>query len=43
MIATGAEATGSDIVLEAVLEAEVAHNAKQFFGQAASDIIANKQ
>ncbi|QCE06307.1 hypothetical protein DEO72_LG9g1318 [Vigna unguiculata] len=29
----GADVKGSDIVLEAILEAEVAHNAKEFFSQ----------
>lgn len=29
---------GSDIVLEAVLEAEVAHNAKDFFSQPENQI-----
>jgi len=28
-----ADVKGSDIVLEAILEAEVAHNAKEFFSQ----------
>ncbi|EXB29844.1 hypothetical protein L484_016333 [Morus notabilis] len=35
------KATGSDIVLEAVLEAEVAHNAKDFFSQPENQIPAN--
>lgn len=32
------EVTGSDIVLEAVLEAEVARNAKEFFSQPQNEI-----
>ncbi|XP_027366293.1 uncharacterized protein LOC113872725 [Abrus precatorius] len=34
----GADVKGSDIVLEAVLEAEVAHNAKEFFSQPQNQI-----
>ncbi|KAI4352181.1 hypothetical protein L6164_006456 [Bauhinia variegata] len=34
----GAEVKGSDIVLEAILEAEVAHNAKEFFSQPQNQI-----
>ena len=33
MIVLAANVKGSDIVLEAILEAEVAHNAKEFFSQ----------
>lgn len=35
-------ARGSDIMLEAVLEAEVAHNAKKYFAQAEKEIPALK-
>ncbi|XP_061350442.1 uncharacterized protein LOC133295615 [Gastrolobium bilobum] len=34
----GADVKGSDIVLEAILEAEVAHNAKEFFSQPQNQI-----
>ena len=34
----GADVTGSDIVQEAILEAEVAHNAKEFFSQPQNQI-----
>lgn len=34
----GADAKGSDIVLEAILEAEVAHNAKEFFSKPQNQI-----
>ncbi|KAL2323497.1 hypothetical protein Fmac_027876 [Flemingia macrophylla] len=34
----GADVQGSDIVLEAILEAEVAHNAKEFFSQPQNQI-----
>lgn len=37
-IVVSGEATGSDIVLEAVLEAEVARNAKEFFSQPQNQI-----
>ncbi|KAG4995972.1 hypothetical protein JHK85_027411 [Glycine max] len=34
----GADVKGSDIVLEAIVEAEVAHNAKEFFSQPQNQI-----
>ena len=34
---------GSDIVLEAILEAEVAHSAKDFFSQPQNQILVNKE
>ncbi|KAK3036880.1 hypothetical protein RJ639_031498, partial [Escallonia herrerae] len=37
------DAKGSDLVLEAILEAEVARNAKDFFAQPQNQIIANTQ
>lgn len=34
---------GSDILLEAILEAEIAHNAKDFFSQPQNQIVMNKE
>jgi len=38
MIVLTADVKGSDIVLEAIVEAEVAHNAKEFFSQPQNQI-----
>ena len=38
LVVLAADVKGSDIVLEAILEAEVAHNAKEFFSQPQNQI-----
>jgi hypothetical protein len=38
LVVLGADLKGSDIVQEAILEAEVAHNAKEFFSQPQNQI-----